>query len=294
MRCIKDVSVSVPFFSTANDECQAARLDPLWAPHGTAVIYVVNAGQLIVMISDTSSTGRVYSGSMLAQTGPFNLASLNGNIVTYQTANYWPGVSGYETLTTSALSLFSANSGSLLFTSVDQNAGANIYHLPNPAGYTYTVDTNGQATIYTAPSTTGGRWYLTGPNTGLMLGFDYGVSVGTILSQSTGTFSAASISGNYFASQAPGGSIQSPYSSGTATSTGNGTLNTTMDVNYSGFTSGLYTSSILTADPLVNGRITDTNNKAIYVVSPSNFLMLNIEVRYDNANATSVIQVFEQ
>jgi hypothetical protein len=260
----------------------------LTGANGSAVLYVVNAGQLIVMISDTSSTGRVFSGNMLAQVGPFNLASLNGNVVTYQTANY--AQPGYETLTTSTLSLFSANSGSLLFTSYDQNDGANIHHATG-GGYSYTVAANGQATIYTAPSTTGGKWFLTGPNTGLMLGFDYGVSVGTIVTQSTGTFSSGSISGNYFASQAPGGSIQSPYSSGIATSTGNGTLATTMDVNDGGFTSGQQVSGTLTADTLVNGRITDTNNNVMYLVSPSSFLMLNIA---SPANATSVIQLFEQ
>jgi hypothetical protein len=256
--------------------------------NGSAVLYVVNAGQLIVMISDTTASGRVFSGNMLAQTGPFSLNSLSGNIVTYQTANY--AQPGYETLTTSTLSLFSANSGSLLFTSYDQNDGANIYHATSGV-YSYTVAANGQATIYTAPSTTGGKWYLTGPNTGLMLGFDYGVSVGTIVTQSTGTFSAASISGNYFASQASGGSIQSPYSSGIATSTGNGTLATTMDVNDGGFTSGQQVSGTLTADTLVNGRITDTNNNVMYLVSPSSFLMLNIA---SPANSTSVIQLFEQ
>jgi hypothetical protein len=264
---------------------------PLTGTYGKAVIYVVNAGQLIVMISDTSSTGRVFSGSMLSQTGPFSVNSLNGNVVTYQTANYWPGVSGYETLTTSTLAQFLPDGlGNLPFVSVDQNAGANIYHLPIPAGYTYTVAVNGQATI-SSGSTVGGRWYLTGQNTGLMLGFDVGVSIGMIVPQSSDIFSVASISGNYFASQAPGGSIQSPYSSGVATSTGNGTLDTTMDVNFGGFTSGQQASGTLTAYSLVNGRITDTNNNVIYMVAPSSFLMLNIATPI---NATPVIQLFEK
>jgi hypothetical protein len=262
----------------------------LTGANGTAVIYVVNASQLIVMISDTNSTGRVFSGSMLAQTGPFSISSLSGKVVTHQTANYWPGVGGFETLTTSTLALFAPDSaGNLPFVSVDQNAGGNIYHLPVPAAYTYTVASNGQASV-SSGSTVLGKWYLTGPNTGLMLGFDYGVSTGAILPQSGGPFSAASISGNYFASQAPGGSIQSPNSSGVATSTGNGTLATTMDINYGGFHLGQQASGTLTADPLVNGRITDTNNNVIYMLSPGNFAMLNI----DGANWTTVIQLFEQ
>jgi hypothetical protein len=265
----------------------------LTGANGSAVLYMVNADQLIAMISDTTSAGHVFSGSMLAQqAGAFSQASLNGNIVTYQTANY--SQPGYGILTTSTLTLFAQDgTGNLPITSYDQNNGGNIYHASGIV-YTYTVAANGHAIIYTAPSTTGGRWYLTGQNTGLILGFDYGVSVGTIVPQSAGTLSAASISGEYFACQAPGGSIQSPYSSGPATSNGNGMLFTTIDVNYYGFISGLHGSSTLIADPLVNGRITDTSNKVIYAVSPSNFLMLNIELRYDSANATSAIQIFEQ
>jgi hypothetical protein len=259
----------------------------LTGTNGTGVIYVVNSGQLIVMISDTSSTGRVFSGSMLGQTGPFSQASLNGNIVTYQTANYW--ASGAETLTTSVLSLFSADSGTLVFPSYDQNDGGAINH-GSMTPFTYTVAANGHATIYTTttPTTNGGKWYLTGLNTGLMLGFDTGGSVGEIMSQATGTFTTASISGDYFASQAPGGSIQSPYSSGTAKSSGNGMLSTTMDVY--GLTPGQQASGTLTADPLINGRFTDTNYNIIYMVSPSKFLMLN----ESPGNYVSVIQIFEK
>ncbi len=262
----------------------------LTGTQGNAVLYMVNAGHLVTLISDTSGAGRVFSGSMLAQqTGPFGLGSLKGNCVTLQTANY--SQPSYEFLTTSTLALFDADgAGNLLIKSYDQNDGANIYH-GGGINYTYTVEANGQATITTG-SVIGGKWYLTGPNTGLMLGFDPGVSVGKILPQAASAYSAATVSGGYFASQAPGGSIFSPHSSGTATSSGNGTLVTTLDAEsyYSGFTPGLVSSSALTADPLVKGRITDSNNKVLYVVSPSSFLMLNI----DNANDVSVIQVFEQ
>jgi hypothetical protein len=263
----------------------------LTGANGKAVLYIVDAGHLISMISDTSSSGRIFSGSMLVQqAGAFNLASMNGNVVAYQTANYWPGVSGYETLTMTVLTLVAPDgAGNLPWISYDVNSGGNIAHLPTPTGYTYTVAANGQASIFLG-SIAGGKWYLTKLNTGLMLGFDYGVSTGEIMPQSAGIMSAASISGNYFTSQEPGGSNQSPNSSGVANSTGNGILDTTMDVNYGGFTSGLQTSVTLTTDPLVNGRITDTNYNVIYVVSPSKFWLLN----FAPGNYTSVIQLFEQ
>jgi hypothetical protein len=258
----------------------------LTGANGKAVLYIVDAGHLISMISDTSSTGRVFSGNMLAQqAGAFSLASMKGNVVAYQTANY--AQPGYETLTFTLAAPDGA--GNLPWISYDVNSGGNIAHLPTPAGYIYTVAANGQASIFLG-SIAGGKWYLTKQNTGLMLGFDYGVSVGEIMPQSAAILSAASISGNYFASQAPGGSYQATNSSGIATSTGNGILDTTMDVNNGAFTSGLQTSVTLTTYPLVNGRIMDTNYNVIYVVSPGYFLMLN----YAPGNYTSVIHIFEQ
>ncbi len=252
---------------------------------GTAVMYVVGAGQMIVLISDTSSTGRVFSGQMLAQTGPFSLASLNGSCVTYQTANY--DQPGYETLNSAILAMFSADgAGTLSIASYDQALGGNFYHGNGGIQYTYTIDANGQATIYSAPSIVGGKWYLTGPNTGLLLGFDIGVSVGMILPQSGGPFSAASISGSYFASQGPGGSLYSTDASGIATSTGNGALATTLDLNTAGaFLSAQQASTTFTVTS--NGRAVDTNGNVIYIVSPTSFLMMNTTTWYP------VIQIFE-
>jgi len=259
----------------------------LTGSNGNAVMYVVNTGQLIAMISDSSSGGRVLSGNLLAQTGPFDLTSLMGNCVTYQTANY--DQPGYEGLTFAALSLFIADGQGGLSGMVDLNAGGNIGH-PS-VEYTYAVDGNGQTSIYTAPSTVAGKWYLTGPNTGLMLGFDAGVSVGMILPQAVvGPFTPASISGNYFASQAPGAAFGSTDISGVATSVGNGTVATTMDTNYVGAVlTGQTSSGTYVFSP--NGRaIDDTGRKAIYVVDPDSFLMLDT----NPASFYPVIQIFER
>jgi hypothetical protein len=257
----------------------------LTGAQGTAVMYVVGPGQLIAMISDTSSSGRVFSGNMLAQTGPFSLASLSGSCLSYQTANY--DMAGYEALTTATIALFSANgAGSLSIASYDQNHGGNFVS-GSGIQYTYTVDADGQATIYTSPSNAGGMWYLTGPNTGLMLGFDIGVSVGAIVPRSDGPFSTASISGSYFASQTPGASFSSTDSSGVATSTGDGALATTMDLNGDGVvTAGQSANLTLAVAP--DGRATDTSNDVMYVISPKSFLMMNETTFYP------VIHLFEQ
>jgi|GEM_PF-2392779 len=255
----------------------------LTGANGTAVMYVVRATQLIVMISDTSSTGRVFSGRMLSQTGSFDLGSLDGRLVAYQTANY--NQVGYETLTTAVLTFAAADGlGSLSVVSLDQNYGGN--RGTGTDEYVYTVDANGQATL-TSGSIVGGKWYLTGANSGLMLGFDFGVSVGAIMPQSGGPFSIASIRGSYVASQAPGGSVYSTNSSGVATSAGDGALETVMDENTAGaFVPDQMDSSTLTV--AADGRATDTNDDVIYVVSSSTFLRLQMNTDYP------VIQIFER
>jgi hypothetical protein len=222
----------------------------------------------------------------LAQTGPFGLASLNGNGVTYQTANY--DQPNYEGFTFAALSIFTADGEGNLSGTVDLNSGGNIGH-PS-VEYTYTVEGNGQASIYTAPSIVGGKWYLTGPNSGLMLGFDPGVSVGMILPQSAGPFAAESISGTYFASQAPGAAFGSTDASGVATSTGNGAVATTMDTNYVGAVV-IGQASSGTYDFSPNGRaVDDQSHKVVYIVDPHSFLMLDT----NPASFYPVIQIFEQ
>lgn len=258
----------------------------LTGSNGSAAMYVVNADHMIVLIWDSTSIGRVLSGNLLAQTGPFDLTSLSGSCVAYQTANYTQP--GYEALTFSALSLFSADGQGGLPGAVDLNSGGNIGYLS--VEYTYTVDDNGQATIYTAPSTVGGKWYLTGANTGLMLGFDPGVSIGMILPQSSGPFTAASVSGSYFASQAPGAAYFSTDISGVTNSTGDGTLTMTMDINHAASVLVGQTSAA-TFDFSSDGRaVDDTGSKVIYVVDPDSFLMLDTspDVYYP------VIQMFQR
>jgi hypothetical protein len=239
---------------------------------GNAVTYVVGRGRLIALVWDTAAGGRVFSGSMIAQAGPFSLGSLDGNCVAYQTANY--ASPGYETLNMATLTLFTADGlGGLTITSYDTAAGGN-YGTGSGIQYTYAVDAHGQATVYVSPSTPGGKWYLTGPSTGLMLGFDYGVSVGEIVPQSPAPFSAASVDGSYFASQAPGATLRSTASSGVATSTGSGTWATTMDVNSNGVIAfGQAATGTLTVE--ASGRAIDTNDNVVYLVSPDRFFLMN-------------------
>lgn len=259
---------------------------PLTGASGTGVLYVVDAGHLIALISDATAPGRVLGGSLLAQTGPFGLGSLSGRSVAFQTANY--DQPGYTMMTTSVLTMVSADGAGHVTLSVDANAGGNVTSASGIA-YTYAVTPDGHASLYAGGSTLGGEWYLTAPNTALMLGFDTGGSIGRILPQADGPFTAASISGSYFATQAPGGAYGSTLASGVATSSGGGTLSTTMDVNMHGAALwGEAASGPVEVDAA--GRATDTSGNVIYVVSPTTFFRTSI----DRANYYPVVEVFER
>jgi hypothetical protein len=258
---------------------------------GSAVMYVVASNHVLMMISDTTSVGRVLSGRMLAQAGPFSLSSLDGTCVTYQAANY--DQPGYEGLNMAVLAIFTADGGgNLSAISLDESYGGNNYHAVSGIHYTYTVDAHGQATIFTAPSVPGGKWYLVDRNSALMLGFDYGASVGRILEQAAEPFSAASISGDYLVGQEPGAAFASFNRSGVATSTGSGALSTVLDVNRNGIVAAAQaTSGTVTVG--TNGRATDTDGNVIYVVSPTRFLRMN-QGSFDPATWYPLIQIFDR
>lgn len=239
---------------------------------GSAVMYAVTSGRMLLMVSDPSGGGRVLSGQMLAQTGPFDQGSLSGRLVTHQTANY--DQPGYEALTTATLSLFTADgAGGLSITSYDQAFGGNSVH-GSGIRYTYTVDPTGQATIFLPGQVSGGKWYLLGPGSALMLGFDYGVSVGEIVPQTSTPFTAANVIGDYFVRQAPGAGACSSNASGVARSPGNGTLSTTMDVNQGGvWTVGQAASRTLSV--ATDGTAADTDGDVYYLASSSRLFMMN-------------------
>jgi hypothetical protein len=239
------------------------------------VVYVVTSGHLLVIGSGT--TGHVLSGEMLAQTGSFGPGSLNGNYVSYQTANQSLG--GANSTIATGLGVGSADGAGSLTFSVDQNNGGTTSQTTGIAGWTYTVDQYGHATITAPGPVDGGRWYLTGPNAGLMLGFDTGVSIGMILPQAAGPFSISSVNGTYVATQTRGAGVLSSDSSGVGVSTGSGSLATTMDVNTNGaISAGQTASRTLTLGP--NGRGTDNSGNPVYVVSPTRFLTMSNSTSY--------------
>jgi len=263
---------------------------------GSAVLYVATRTHALMLISDPTGAGRVLSGRLLAQAGPFDATSLSGTCVTFQAANY--DQPGYEGLNSTVLALFTADgAGHLAATSVDQSFGGNNYFSDTGSGldvhYSYEVAADGRANIVVVPpDTSGGIWYLLGPNTALMLGFDKGVSVGQILPQAGGPFSASTLAGSWLVSQAPGGTLGSASSAGVATSDGGGTLATVLDVSrYGVFTAGTAASASISV--AANGRATDTAGQVYYVVNPARVVRTN-QGSYDAATWFPVVQVLDR
>lgn len=241
---------------------------------GRAVAIGVSATHQLVLVTDTA--GSVLSGQMRARTGPFDQASLSGTIVTDQTQNYMGA--GFAYMNATVLGVFSADgaapTGLLTGLFNDSSAGCNVSR-DAPVQLSYAVASNGQVSLYNGAALAG-RYYLTGANTGFLLGLDASVPVGALRPRAAGPFSVASISGAYVASQAPGAAYFSTNAGGVGSSAGTGTLATTLDTNYSG---AVATRSDLVGGLLHDtgsGRFTDDHGNVVYAVSPDTFLVTSI------------------
>ena len=280
-------SAGVPSTSGGRSELSASA----FGAAGRAVIYVVNGERALVLLVDGSGT--LLSGSLARQREAFGATSVQGGVISWQTGSH-TGV-GYEHLTASVLSLFAADGaspqGTLSSRALDVNSGGNLASYPTPGAivYTYSVASNGQVTVYNA-GVAGGKYYLTSRNTGFLLGFDTGVSIGEVRPQVLSSPSLASLSGSYFASQAAGGASGSLVATGVATSPGNGFLGTIMDVGSGG--------SFVTRTDLIGGALTDTGNgrftdvqgNVIYMLSGDAFLTLPLS----GSEVYPVVQVFDR
>lgn len=241
---------------------------------GHAVTIGVSATHQLVLVTDTA--GHVLSGQMRARTGTFGQASLSGTIVTDQTQNYLGTGFGYMNAT--VLGVFSADGGSPtgMLTGLfnDSSAGCNVSR-DAPVQLSYSVAANGQVSLFSGAALVG-RYYLTGANTGFLLGLDASVPVGALRPRAAGPFSVATIGGEYVASQAPGAAYFSTNAGGVGSSAGTGTLATTLDSNYSG---AVATRADLVGGLLQDtgsGRFTDARGNVIYAVSPDLFLVTSI------------------
>jgi hypothetical protein len=240
---------------------------------GSAVGYLVSAGQLLVLVTDPTANqgaGQVLSGQILAQSGTFGLDSLAGKMVHFSAANYTSPY--YPTYTRMALGLSEADGNGNLTTEVlDLSAGGNVSTTTSPTAYTYTVDAaSGQATLW-LNSATVGRLYLTAPNTAFFLGLDPWATIGQFHPQTA----TAPADGDYLLRGLPGGSYTSTAISGVATAASLA-LSTTTDSNTNGaMGKNVTASTTLTCD--AHGRCLDVGGTTVYyAVSPTQFLSMDI------------------
>jgi len=260
-------------------------------------LYVVSANEAFLLTTDPESTSGLESGTVLSQaSNAFTNSSLNGASVFYEV-----GVNSAASTTQSDVRIgqfVSNGTGGLAVTS-DENDGGVITANNATNGLTYSVASNGRVTI------TGGTGappilYLVDTNKAFLLGADGSVGFGFLEPQSVGPFTVFSITGTYFFGVAPPAITASTASSGVGTATHfrrcrvfcgpSNTLSVTQDSSASNgtLTSRGTVSSNFTVS--ANGRTTTTNGAAIYIISPSSFVLID-------GNASDVaptVSIFEQ
>lgn len=237
---------------------------------GHEAVYIVSANQAFVLTTDAESSSGLLSGEMQSQSSTsFANSDLKGTAVFYLED---VGNTVGDARATLGLTSFDG-AGNLTVVSQDKNDSGVNTTKTNQTGLTYSVAANGRITITGANSPLGG--YLLSPTAAFLMETSGGTNAGFVEVQSGGPFSAASVSGNYIFGVAPPAVFASVLASGTATSTGSGTLNITADQSSM---LGLALDQTITASGLniaSNGVGTDSAGDAIYVISPTKAVLIN-------------------
>jgi hypothetical protein len=241
--------------------------------------YVVSANEALLMSIDLQSVNSLFAGSALKQVGgSFGISSLNGtNIISVE------GMSGSGSDVQVGL-LTPAGNGTFTL-STDENKAGTI--TTNSLSGGYSVAGNGRVTV-----TGGGNppvIYLVAANQGFLVGTDTSVTTGSFEPQASGTFSKASLSGNYFFGDETSVVNTSSLQVGVATSDGVSTISGASDANQAGTLAGgqTFTNSYAVSS---NGRTTVGNNNVLYLVSPSKAYLMSIK----SGKADSTITVVEK
>ena len=152
--------------------------------------------------------------------------------------------------------------------------------------YTYSVAANGRVTI------TGGSGhqpilYLVGSNSGFFMDTGGSTAAGIFFKQASGTFSTGSVSGNYFIGVTAPTVTGASVLSGVGTSTGNGTVTSTLDGSSQ---SGLATAQSFTSTLTIasNGSGTDTLGDVVFLISPTKAIYMN------TTNTTPTVTIAQQ
>lgn len=185
------------------------------------VLYAVSSSQFLELTTEALTSFPVLIGKGQLQSGSM---TISGNLVFYGTGQESSAAAGAV-----QLGLVNA-SGSSLTASIYENQGG-VWNNPDPSTSTcgFTVDTYGKVTLSGASCGSNPPvFYLTGANTGLMLGTDGGVTVGELQAQSATSITA----GTYYFGMIetvnyPGSSLETEV--GTATISSAGVVSGTSD-----------------------------------------------------------------
>ncbi|MHB8411803.1 MAG: beta strand repeat-containing protein [Candidatus Acidiferrales bacterium] len=253
---------------------------------GTAnsVEYIVSANRILLMTTDAESTKGLLSGQIVTQTSTaFTNTSLNGTVIFYATGR--SSVAGDSSIIAGILTF---NSTTLTITlSADQNDGGTAG--TQTGTFSYSVSANGHVTI-TGGGGNNPDLYLVDTNKAFFMGTAGDVNAGFLEPQSAGPFTNSSVSGNYFSGEAEYAAVKGvSVRSGIETSTGNGTVNLTLDTS-SPTNPFLISGQTLTITLTVaaTGRATDNFGDIYYIISPTKLVLM------DGSGSTSDVTILEQ
>lgn len=243
-----------------------------------ATCYVVSAGELDCISSDSQATAPVFLGTVVQQSGgPFSNASLNGPYVRYLTGAATAGVaSGVKV----ELGLVQADGNGNFSQTADANDGGSIQTGLTASG-NYSVAANGRIVI---PKNEAPVLYMVSPSEVFAMGTSPNVSFGLMELQSGGPFSNSSLSGTYSFSQWAPTASPSELETGILKSDGAGNISSYVDdaILYGG---GLYPGVQATATYSLGtdgrGTLTLTSNgnsvtEVLYMVSPSKWVRIPV------------------
>lgn len=218
--------------------------------------------------------------------GPYTTASLSGNTILFEQSETG-GSPSYPKSQLGIVNFSGTGNATASFDTYNGSGGLST----STGTATYAVASAGRVVL--TPS--GGSnivFYLYRPNEGFLLDEGSNPGTGRIESQTSGTYSNASLTGNYYFGTVPmaaapsgsGSSAAAPslnYSSGVAVADGSGNVTLTVDTNSSGVvTSGTPTTD--TYSVASNGRGTLGTNASIptqtifYIVSPTKYYYLSV------------------
>jgi hypothetical protein len=260
--------------------------------HGTAALdyygsplpftlYVVSPSEILFLVSEQVSAGgpALVAGQVIQQVNP----SFSGNMIIASEAYFGsPGPGSQAQVGFLSTVIDSSNGDPAISVSQDVD-NDDVYSTAITETADYTVATNGRISFANSVCTNSPYElclqqfvpYLTGPNTGFILGTGANIDFGKILPQvaPAGGFTNASLNGNYF-----GGSEQpTDPSAGEEVASVNfdgiGTLTGVSDQNSSnGPQSGSVGPATYTVSP--DGRVLLSGGGIIYIVSPTRFIVL--------------------